>query len=156
MLCNFIRYYQNESDIQIESDIFERWIFYLKRNRLITFLKKKKCWFSFQFKFWIQNFALFDWRHILFPPLCITSKSFLDKIFNTSDQRYIPCWWDGFIIFWYFFGLDFAKSWRGNVISSVCLMSVCLSLSVCMRVCEQNSRRTDAPMWKKSQTYDKN
>ena len=46
------------------------------------------------------------------------------------------------------------KSWRGYIFTAVCLcvcVSVCLSVCVCVCVwlfsCEQNSSRTDAPIW---------
>ena len=47
------------------------------------------------------------------------------------------------------------KSWRGYIFTSVCLcvcvcvcLFVCLSVCLCVRnSCEQNSSRTDAPIW---------
>ena len=40
------------------------------------------------------------------------------------------------------------KSWRGYIFTSVCLsVCQCVCVCLCVCVCEQNSSRTNAPIW---------
>ena len=47
---------------------------------------------------------------------------------------------------YYHYHYTSTKSWRGYIFTSVCLC-VCVSVCVSNSACEQNSSRTDAPIW---------